>query len=239
MIINSIKTHPITSSDTNIEAILDQYLTDFGEKDILAVTSKILWITEGNLIPIDTIDKYELIRKECDEYLDVENPYNVILTIKNGHLIASSGIDESNGDGNFILWPKNPEISAKNIWNYLRNRFWVKECWVIITDSVTRPLKWGVTGISIASYGFKSLRDYRHTPDIFGRHLHYTQSNIADGLAASTVLVMGEGNECTPLALIRDYSDIAFSDNPPDQKISRQEDIYGALLENPSWRKWG
>ncbi len=240
MIINSIKTHPITSKDTDISQILDQYLTDFHERDILVITSKILWITEWSIIPVWSIEKDALIHRESDEYLDVPNPYGVILTIKNGHLVASAWIDESNGDNHYILWPKDLETSVKKIWDSLRQRFGIKECWVIITDSVTRPLLWGVTGISIASYWFEALRDYRNTPDIFGRHLHFTQSNIADGLAAAAVLVMGEGNECTPLAHISELSDITFTqENTQNHKISRQEDIYGALLENTNWKKGG
>ena len=190
MLIQSIKTHPVTQSDTDIFGILDQFITSLEEGSIVAVTSKIVAICEGNIRPIVGTSKEELIYSESDEYLDAPNPYGVVLTIKNNILIASAGIDESNGDSHFILWPRDPQASANRIREYLVKKFNLHKIGVIITDSVTRPLRWGVTGISIAYSGFHALRDYRDTPDIFGRHLHFTQSNLSDGLAAAAVLVM-------------------------------------------------
>ena len=34
--------------------------------------------------------------------------YHMTLTIKQGMLIPTAGIDESNGDGYYILWPRDP-----------------------------------------------------------------------------------------------------------------------------------
>lgn len=243
MILTTVKTHPITSEDNDILALIERYITELQEGSVLVITSKILAITEWALIPVEWTEKVSLIQSESDEYLDVPNPYGVVLTIKNNTLIASAGIDESNGDHHFILWPRDPQASANRIRAYLAEKFQLKNVGVIITDSVTRPLRWWVTGISIAHSGFQSLHDYRGEPDIFGRHLHFTQSNIADGLAAASVLVMWEGNECTPFAVISDIDFVSFTWRDPTEeellstRITREEDIYGALLENESWKK--
>jgi dihydrofolate synthase / folylpolyglutamate synthase len=242
MHIQAIKTHPIAASE-NLENILDTYITHLSEGSIVAVTSKIVALCEGRVCPIEWTDKAELIRSEADEVLDVPNPYGVTLTIKDDILAASAGIDESNACGQYVLWPADPYTSAQMICTYLRRRFQLHHVGVILTDSVTRPMRWGVTGISIAHSGFEALYDYRGKPDIFGRYLHFTQSNLADGLAAATVFVMGEGDECTPIAIVSDLPMMTFTDTDMSPEaikkihISREEDIYGVLLENPNWKQ--
>jgi len=63
------------------------------------------------------------------------------------------------------------------------------------------------------------LKDYIGTPDIFGRLFQFEKLNIADSLASAGVLVMGEGNEQTPLAIVTDIPTITFqqSDPTPDE----------------------
>ena len=131
-----------------------------------------------------------------------KNIYGIDLTIKNNILIPNAGIDESNGAGYFILWPKDPYKSARQIHQYLKKRFKIKNIGIIITDSKTTPLRWGTTGTSLAHYGFLALNNYIGREDIFGRKLRFTRANIADGLAAAAVCAMGEGSEQTPLCLI-------------------------------------
>ena len=55
--------------------------------------------------------------KEADEYLPrkfVPGGW-CMQTIKNNLLIPSAGIDESNANHNYILWPKDPAGIAKKI----------------------------------------------------------------------------------------------------------------------------
>ena len=125
----------------------------------------------------------------------------------------------------------------------MQEKFQIKNLGVIITDSKTTPLRWGVTGTAIAYSGFKPLNDLIGTPDLFGRELKMTKVNILDGLAAAAVLVMGEGIEQTPLAIIEDTSFVQYSDeNPSDEelaslKISIDDDIYAPLLTKVDWQK--
>jgi len=239
MKVKSIKTRIIAKGKT-IESLLDDYLVSINDGSILAITSKVVSICEGN-IRSDIRDKDELIREEADQYLESDSPF--VLTIKNNVLIPSAGIDESNGDGNLILWPKDPFASARKIYDYLSKKFSLKNFGVIITDSKTSPLRWGTTGVAIAYAGFVALRDYRGEEDIFGRKLAVTQANYVDALASSAVLVMGEGAEMTPMALIEDLPFINFDSNSPtkkeieDSKIKVDDDIYGPLLSSVPWKK--
>lgn len=245
MIVTSFKTHKITQTDTDLLKILDQYINDLKENSVLAVTSKIVSITEGSLLKIEEgLDKDKLIEENSQFYLPREsNKYNVSFTITNNILSASAGIDESNGNGFYILWPKNAQESANKIREYLANKFGLKNFGVIITDSKTTPLRWGVTGISLAHSGFNALNDYIGKPDLFGRPFQFEKLNIADSLAGAAVLEMGEGSEQTPLAVISDLKNAEFQDRNPSKeeleslKINMKDDLFGAFLEKVDWEK--
>jgi len=237
---HAIKTHLI-QLDESLPALLDRYLPPLEENSIVVVTSKIVSLSEGRTIQ-KKIGKETLIKQEADAYLDEPNPHGVLLTIKNGILIPNAGIDESNANGVYILYPKDSHLSARKIWEHLRTQHRLRHLGVLITDSHTSPMRWGVTGIALAWCGFAPLNNYIGTPDCFGRHLHFTKANVVDALAASAVFAMGEGNEQTPLALITELEKVTFVESAPTQeeieslKIPMQEDLYGPLLMKGDWK---
>lgn len=234
MIITPIKTEKILPNQTKLFEILDKYLLKLRENSILAITSKIVSICEGSVTK--NIDKHELVKKEADQMMiGFNNPYGMDLTIKNNILIPNSGIDESNGNGYFILWPKDPYKSAAAIHSYLVKRFQLTNIGVIITDSKTTPLRWGTTGTSIAHYGFSALNNYIGEKDIFGRKLQFTKANIADGVGAACVLAMGEGKEQTPLCVVEDIPFVDFTIKKENLIISIEDDLYAPLLTSVKW----
>lgn len=258
MKVTPVKTHKITKKDKNLLRILDRYLpagrqgiTKLSEKSVVAVTSKIISICEGRMVKIGGTTKDELVEKEAELYLPRHmSKYDFSISIKRGIFTASAGIDESNGNGYYILWPKDPQKSANQIREYLTQKLHLKNLGVIITDSKTTPLRWGVTGVAIAHSGFEALNSYIGKPDIFGRKLQAEKLNVADSLAASAVGVMGEGNEQTPIAIIEDLSagrqDVPFvnfqSRNPTekelnDLEISIEDDLYAPLIKSVAWKK--
>ena len=106
MQIQTIKTHRIEPYES-LEKILEQYFFNIIDEDIVIITSKILSLIEGRIVKKDIISKAELIYQEADYVLESnENPYNIYLTIKNNILIPSAGIDESNVDNVYVLYPK-------------------------------------------------------------------------------------------------------------------------------------
>lgn len=238
-----LKTHKITPGE-NIFEVIEQYVSSLKEKSIVAITSKIVSTCEGRVIKIGKIDKKELIEKEADYYLPPQqNKYNITLTIKNSLLVPTAGIDESNGNGYYVLWPKDPQKTANKLREHLKNRFSLRQVGVIITDSKTTPLRWGTTGITLSHSGFSALNNYIGKPDIFGRFLHVTKANVMDGLAAAAVLAMGEGNEQTPLAVITGVSFVKFQTRNPTKpelkqlQISIKDDLYATLLKGAKWRR--
>lgn len=244
--VSAIKTHKITEKDNDLFAVLDTYLPQLADKTIIAITSKIVAITQGRAVKSDNSNKDELIKQEAELYLPREtNKYHIFLTVKNNLLIPSAGIDESNADGYFVLWPEHIQQTANAVREYLIKKHSFKYLGVVITDSKTTPLRWGVTGAAIAHSGFKALNNYIGDEDIFGKKLKYTKVNVMDALAASATLVMGEGKEQTPLALIEDVGFVEFQGRNPSREeleelhIAIEEDLYAPLLKNVPWEKGG
>lgn len=244
MNITPVKTHKIKKGDT-ITAILDAYLPHIEENSVIAVTSKIVGICEGRLVKAESPEqKFKLAEEEAELYLPPEeNQYGIMLTVNNNLMVASAGIDASNSDGYFSLWPKDPQKSANTIREYLVKKHNRKHIGVILTDSKLSPLRWGVTGNAIAHSGFIALNSYIGKKDLFGRVMQMEQSNVIDSLATASVIVMGEGAEQQPLAVITDVPFVQFQDRNPNQKerdalkISIEDDVYAAMLSKVPWRK--
>jgi len=233
MLIKPIKTSLVKPND-DLFQIITSSIKSIEENSILAVTSKIVSICEGRLVPMDSIAHDELVKKEADKYLDRNlTPQGLMMhTIKNNLLIGSAGIDRSKALKSYILWPENPKQTAESICKKLKGHFQVKNLGIIITDSHSIPTRRGVIGFSLAYFGFAPIKDYR-----------IVQSNIADGLAAAAVATMGEGNELTPLSLISDISFVEFGDNFPTGlpnssfEVPEDEDLFSPFFKNSPWQK--
>lgn len=243
MIVKAIKTRKFIPPKDDLWELLSA-VKSLKENCVVVVTSKVVSIGEGRCIPILKLDKDELIKQEADKYLPRRFvPEELVMyTLKNNMLIASAGIDESNGNGYFILWPKNPNKSAKNIWQFLKNKFKLKNLGVIITDSRLIPLRGGVVGYSIGYFGFKPIKDYRGKIDLFGREFKMETSNIPDSLASAAVLEMGEGREAQPIAIISDISEIQFTTNEVNNsgfEIEEKRDVFYPFLTSVKWVKGG
>ncbi len=242
MNLNAIQTHPIKAGES-LTGLLDRYLPPLEEKTIVAITSKVVSLCQGRILSRQVVeDKKTLIQQEADAFLETEaNPYDLYLTIKQNLLIPSAGIDESNGDGFYILYPSAIEHTAALLWEHLKKTHQLTQVGILITDSHTTPLRRGVTGISLGWCGFDPLHSYVGKSDIFGSPLKVTQINLPDALAAAAVLMMGEGSEQTPLVTIQNAPKVQFTSAPPSIEtknsvsISLREDIYAPLLNSAHW----
>ncbi|KKW21965.1 MAG: hypothetical protein UY62_C0014G0004 [Parcubacteria group bacterium GW2011_GWF2_50_9] len=228
MIVQPIKTRVFQEGD-DLFAFITAYVKELTERAVIVVTSKIVALAEKRTAIIKNAKtKENLIRAESE--FAIPTKY-VWLTVKDGMVMASAGIDESNANGKLILLPKDSFKTARLLRNKLRQRYDVRNLGVLITDSRTVPLRAGVIGVAVGYAGFRGIKDYRDTPDIFGRKFEFSRTNMADGLAAAAVLVMGEGNERQPLAII-ESAPVEFSDNVNRRElyIDIQEDMYRPLF---------
>jgi len=203
--------------------------------DIVFITSKILGIHQGRCMPVTGCNKEELIKNECSRYLPYKHHagFMVSLTIADNILIPSAGIDESNANGHYILWPKNTDNLCAEIRRRLIKKHGIKSLGVVSTDSHTTPLRWGVTGITTGLAGVEPLRDLRGESDIFGRKMGVTKVNTIDALAGAAVLVMGEAAEQIPIVILRGFDGIKFSGTASmkDFVIAPEDDLYSPLLD--------
>jgi coenzyme F420-0:L-glutamate ligase len=228
MVIQPIKTRIFREKDDLFTFITD-YFKKIPEKSVIIVTSKIVALAEGRTAIAGNIKtKEKLIRTESR--FAIPTKY-VWLTIKDGMIMASAGIDESNANGKIILLPKDSFKTARDIRNRLRRKYGIRYLGILITDSRTMPLRLGVTAVAVGYAGFCGIKDYRGRPDIFGRKFKFTRTNVADGLATAAVLVMGEGNEQQPLAIIKE-APVKFCDRVKrtELHIDIQEDMYRPLF---------
>ncbi|HUD81627.1 MAG TPA: coenzyme F420-0:L-glutamate ligase [Patescibacteria group bacterium] len=244
MIVKAIKTDVIKAGVIDLDSLLDKAIGQLEDGCVVAITSKIVSLCENNVVPFGQQDKEKLVIQESDLYLPASlSKYQHHFTITDNTLIALAGIDESNGNGNYVLWPKDAQKTANQVRAYLKERFHLDRVGVIITDSTSQPLRRGSTGITLAHSGFSALNDYIGKPDLFGRPFTVSLADVADGLAAAAVLQMGEGRERTPIAILSDLPFVEFQNHDPKKSelkkmtISLADDLFGPFLSSVKWQK--
>jgi|SRR3989344_830322 len=228
MKISAIKTR-IFREHENLGAFIFKYIKKIPENSILVVTSKIVALAEGRTVEHrSNKEKIKLIKEESDFVLKTGQTW---FTIKDGMVMAASGIDESNAKGKLTLLPKDSFRSAEILRKKLMKNFRVKNLGVLITDSGFLPLRVGAIGLALGYAGFQGVRNYIGKKDLFGRVLKVSRTDVADSLATSAVLCMGEGKEKQPLALITN-APVIFRNkiNKKELIINPKKDIYAPLF---------
>lgn len=231
-----IKTRKFLPPKDNLFSLFKDHLPKLKEKNLLVISSKIVSIHQGRCLKVDHSlpplkQKIDLIKKEADAYFK-NNPHS--LTIKNQTLTPYAGIDRTNANDHYVLWPKNPHQEAKKIWAKLKKQYQLKELGVLIVDSFCLPMRWGHLGISIGFHGFHPNLEYAGSKDIFGEKIIQGNSSIADGLASISAVLMGEGNEQTPLLLVRNFNKLKFTNKATHHELNipkDKEDFYTPLLK--------
>lgn len=191
--------------------------------DIVVIAQKIVSEAEGRTVELESVkpgsDATELGRATdrdpamaqliCDESAEIlrATPAAIIARHRSGHVLANAGIDASNverGDaGSVLLWPSDPDASARGIRADLFRLSGERPA-VVIADSMGRAWRVGTVGCAIGVAGLTVLDDRRgKDEDLFGRTLQATVIAVADAVAGAAVLAMGEGAEGTPVALVR------------------------------------
>lgn len=218
--ITPVKTNRIAPNQKSIFDVLEGFLPEVSERSVIAITSKIVSLCEGRVMPAKGVDLEMLVKKEADYYLSGSpGKFDQRFTITNNLLSARAGIDYSQRNDYYILLPADPQTTANDVRHFLREKYKVSEVGVVITDSISSPLRRGVTGTMLSHSGFKALNDYKTS-----------RANVAAGLAAAAVLVMGEGAEQTPIAIAEDIPFIKFQARNPNQH--ELDDLYLKLEED-------
>ena len=226
-----IRTRVLHPPKDNLIDVLNSSLTDLTNGDVVIITSKVVSIHEGRCVPIEGTDKEKLIREEATS-LFYPTWRSVPITITNNALISASGIDESNGEGYYVLLPKDAFESARMLRAHLMEQYHLTTLGVVITDSHSLPFRYGAMSIAIGCWGFEPIENHIGRTDLFGRVMQYSKTNIPDSIAAAATLVTGECDESQPIAIARGIQNLAWSENDPRPSffIPYEDDIYRDLF---------
>jgi len=165
--------------------------------DVLVVTSKVISKAEGRLLgtPTDP-DGREAARAaavdlETVRVVAVRGSTRVVETPQ-GFVLAAAGVDASNVRRDEIaLLPLDSDASARWLRADLLSRLGVDVA-VVISDTMGRPWRLGLTDVAVGVAGMGAVRDLRGRLDSFGNQLGMTEVAEADEVAAAAELVMGK-----------------------------------------------
>ncbi|GHJ45807.1 hypothetical protein Cs7R123_31490 [Catellatospora sp. TT07R-123] len=175
--------------------------------DILVVTSKIVSKAEGSLadVPVSGPEREaareKVLRDQTARPVATRGHTRIVQT-HHGFVLASAGIDASNVDrSQLVLLPVDPDRSARELRATLRERHGLNVA-VIVSDTMGRPWRNGLTDVALGCSGIAPLRDYRGETDPYGNELHITQMAIADEIASAAELVKNKIDR-VPVAVVR------------------------------------
>ncbi|HEU4424830.1 MAG TPA: coenzyme F420-0:L-glutamate ligase [Pilimelia sp.] len=185
--------------------------------DVLVVTSKIVSKAEDRLVdvPPDGPDR-DAVREaamvaETARVVARRGETRIVQT-HHGFVMAAAGIDASNVEpSRLVLLPKDPDASARGLRAALRERHGLRVA-VIISDTMGRTWRNGLTDVALGAAGLPPLRDHRGEVDPYGNELRLTQVAIVDELAGAGELVKGKCDQ-VPVAVVRGYPGVA-ADTP-------------------------
>jgi coenzyme F420-0:L-glutamate ligase/coenzyme F420-1:gamma-L-glutamate ligase len=168
--------------------------------DVVVVTSKVVSKAQGRLVPGSRADH---LGAETARVVARRGELAIVET-HHGFVMAAAGIDASNvPDGYVALLPTDPDRVAEDLRNELADHAGVDVA-VIVSDTMGRPWRNGVTDVAIGATGLDVLWDLRGQRDAAGHLLEATVVAIADELAAAADLVKGKLAQ-SPVAVIRGF----------------------------------
>jgi coenzyme F420-0:L-glutamate ligase len=203
----------------DLAAVIAEHAPELQDGDVLVVTSKAISKVEGRLITLDSTDgtdreaaRQQAIDAETVRVVATRDTLRIVET-RTGLVLAAAGVDASNVALNELaLLPLDPDASASRLREELRNLLDV-EVAIVISDSMGRPWRAGITDSAIGVAGLAALTDPRGQSDTYGNVLSVTQVAVADEIAAAGDLVKGKLGGI-PVAVVRGLSrDGKFDDD--------------------------
>ena len=238
----------IEPGDNLVEIIcnnLEENDQDIHENDVFVIAQKIISKSEDRYIDINKIE----ISNEAQDLATklnrhpgliqcVLNESKKIISIEKGVLIVehnlgfinvNAGVDFSNipDDKNLaLLLPSNPSKSANEIQKRLSKKL-NKNISIIISDSMTRPYRLGVTNFALASSNIQSLIDLSGTTDMYGKSLKHTEIAVADEIASAAGILMGQSDEMKPIILVKGFDMNQYEINDAfNLTVNNEDDLY-------------
>lgn len=240
----------IRRGDSVSARILDA-LADFPLRtgDILAISHKIVSKAEGRMFDLGEIapsreaEQYaallkkdpaliQLILDESEEVLWAEHPGGpMICRHRRGYVCANAAVDCSNTmENHAVALPLDPDLSARKIRGEIEQALQIR-IGTIICDTHGRAFRNGACGIAVGASGIVALKSYIGEKDRVGRVMQSSVECYADELAAAATLVMGQGDEGRPIAVIRGYDGAIGGQSAAEVIRSQETDIFLQALQ--------
>ena len=203
--------------------------TGISDGDILVITSKVVSKAEGRIVPES--DRDAALTAETETVVATkETPRGITQIVRTHHglVLAAAGIDASNAPAGFILLlPRDPDASARALRTRVSQLTRARIA-VIITDTLGRPWREGLTDCAIGVAGLEPLDDLRGRADAGGRPMEATILAIADEIAAAADVVKGKVSGI-PVAIVRGLPDAVIDGDGPGAVAlvrRRDEDLF-------------
>ena len=148
-------------------------------------------------------------------------PGVLIVETRHGFICANAGIDQSNVEDDDLVTtlPDDSDLSAQTIRDAIvksgvepgqaglpeKSAIPARQgldVGVLVSDTFNRPWRDGSINVAIGTAGFDPLRDLRGSADDFEREMTTSVVSLADEVASSAQLVMGESGR-VPVAIVR------------------------------------
>lgn len=199
------------------------------DDDVVVVTSKIVSKSEGRVIA--AADREHAITSETVRVVATrETPRGLTRIVETSHglVLAAAGVDASNTEpGTIVLLPVDPDASARRLRTAIAAACGVRIA-VVVTDTLGRPWRDGLTDAAIGAAGLVVLDDHRGRSDTQGNTLEMTVVAIADEIAAAADLVKGKASGA-PVAVVRGLAAfVTDSDGPGARAVVRraEDDLF-------------
>jgi coenzyme F420-0:L-glutamate ligase/coenzyme F420-1:gamma-L-glutamate ligase len=200
--------------------------------DVLVVTSKIVSKAEGRLVevPADGPERdaaREAVLTAETQRVVARRGQTAIVQTRHGFVMAAAGIDASNVDKtHLVLLPVDPDASARALRAALSRRFGLDVA-VIVSDTMGRAWRNGLTDVALGAAGIAAIRDHRGETDPYGNELQLTEMAVIDELAAAGELVKGKCDQ-VPVAVVRGCPGTGGADGPGAAALIRNaaEDMF-------------
>lgn len=179
--------------------------------DILVVTSKIISKAEGRIMA--AADRQAAIEAETVRVVARRGELRIVEN-RLGLVMAAAGVDASNAEaGTVLLLPEDPDRSARDLAEGLRERFGVR-VGVCVSDTFGRVWRAGLVDQAIGAAYLRPTDDLRGRTDSHGNELVVTVTALADELAAAGELVKGKLGG-VPVAIVRGLPDLVTAEPGP------------------------
>ena len=200
--------------------------TGLRDGDVVVVTSKVVSKAEGRVVAAGS--REDAITAETVRVVATRRtPRGLTRIVETSHglVMAAAGVDASNTPaGTVLLLPVDPDASARTLRASMRAAGGAR-IGVVVTDTLGRAWREGLTDAAIGAAGIAVLDDHRGRLDAHGNTLEMTVTAIADEIAAAADLVCGKASGL-PVAVVRGMSAYVTDDDGPGASalVRRSED---------------